>query len=146
MLALLLLLIAAYVRLGIGRTLVPIAEKWLVRVPFSIYLAWISVATIANASSLLDYLSWGGWGISPEGWTIVMLIAATGIAAAVTLSRSDVAFGSVIVWAFAGIGVKHADAPVVSAAAWATAGAMVLVTALGAILGQRRQQLSTPTT
>jgi hypothetical protein len=146
MLALLLLLIGVYVRLRIGRTLVPRAEKWLVHVPFSIYLSWISVATIANASSLLDYVGWGGWGISPEGWTVVMLIAATGITAAVTLTRSDVAYGLVIVWAFAGIGVKHPGTPLVSAAAWATAVVVALVTAVGAILGRQRRQSSTPAT
>ena len=59
MLALLLFLIAMYLRLGIGRIKVGRAFKWLVHVPFSIYLGWITVATVANATSLLDYLGWG---------------------------------------------------------------------------------------
>jgi len=132
MTALLLLLIRIYLRLETGRTSIPAAETWLVRVPFSIYLGWISVATIANASSLLDYLGWGGWGISPEIWTVIMLVAATGITAAVGFTRGDVAFGAVIVWAFVGIAVKHAGTPIVSIAAWSTTAIAAMATLVGA--------------
>jgi benzodiazapine receptor len=121
MIALLLLLITIYLRLGVGREDVPAGEKWLVQVPFSIYLGWITVATIANATSLLDYLGWGGWGIDPEVWTVIMLVAASAIALAMALTRRDVAYLLVLVWAFAGIGVKHSGAPIVATAAWAAA-------------------------
>ncbi len=123
---LLLLLIAIYLRLSIGRTPVSGAEKWLVRVPFSIYLGWVTVATISNISTLLDYLNWSGWGISPEIWTIILLVSATAITLAVVFTRQDIAYALVVVWAFAGIAVKHADTPIVAAAAW-------LVTALTAL-------------
>ncbi|MGD2103853.1 MAG: tryptophan-rich sensory protein [Anaerolineae bacterium] len=146
MVALLLLLIAIYLRLGIGRTSVPIAETWLVRVPFSIYLGWVTVATIANASSLLDYLSWSGWGLGPQTWTVVLLAAATGITAAVAFTRGDTAYGAVIAWALVGIAVKHADTPVVSGTAWAMTAAVLVVTVVGAWLHRRRQTtLSSPT-
>lgn len=127
MVALLLLLIAVYLRLGIGRTAVPARERWLVRIPFSIYLGWVTVATIANATSLLDYVGWGRWGISPELWTVIMLVIATGITAAVAFTRGDVAYAAVIVWAFAGIAIKHAGTPVVSITAWATAAVVALL-------------------
>jgi hypothetical protein len=131
MVALLLLLIAIYLRAGIGRLRVAAAEKWLVQIPFSIYLGWITVATIANVTSLLDYLQWGGWGLSPETWAIIMLVAAAVIASAVSITRGDVAYVLVIVWAFAGIAVKHQATPVV---AW-TAGALALVVALTLLVG-----------
>jgi len=139
MLAILLLLIAIYVRLDIGRTPVPTAERWLVHVPFSIYLGWITVATIANVTSLLDYLNWSGWGISPEAWTVIMLIAGVGIASAVSLTRGDVAYMLVIVWAFAGIAVKHADTPVVATAAWVATALAALMLVVGVLF--RRQKL-----
>ena len=131
MLALLLLLIAIYLRLDIGRARVPTAEKWLVHIPFSIYLGWITVATIANVTSLLDYLNWSGWGISPEAWTVIMLVAGVAIASAVSLTRGDVAYMLVIVWAFVGIAVKHAGTPVVATAAWVTTALVVLMLAVG---------------
>lgn len=142
MVALLLLLIAVYLRLGIGRTEVSTVEKWLVRVPFSIYLGWITVATIANATSLLDYLNWSGWGISPQAWTVIMLVAGAGIASAVSLTRGDVAYTLVIAWAFAGIGVKHAGTPVVATAAWVMTVVVALMTVVGTLLNRRRQPRS----
>jgi hypothetical protein len=76
--ALLLLLIAIYLRLGTGFSRVPAAETWLVRVPFSIYLGWITVATIANATSLLDYLNWSGTMIvAVAAWAAAVVVALT---------------------------------------------------------------------
>jgi hypothetical protein len=139
MLALLALLMAIYLRLDIGRAQVPPAEKWLVQVTFSIYLGWITVATIANVTSLLDYLKWGGWGIGPEAWAVIMLAAGVGIASAVSLTRGDVAYMLVIVWAFAGIAVKHAGTPVVAPAAWVAAAAATLMLAAGVLLKRSKR-------
>ena len=55
MLILLATLIAVYLRLGIGQTKVSTGETWAVRIPFSIYLGWITVATVANVSDVLDF-------------------------------------------------------------------------------------------
>ncbi len=140
MLSLLLLLIAIYLRLDIGRAQVPAAEKWLVHIPFSIYLGWITVATIANVTSLLDYLNWSGWGISPEAWTVIMLVAGVGIASAVSLTRGDVAYMLVIVWAFAGIAVKHAGTPVVATAAWVTTALAALMVVVGFLYRKRLKE------
>ena len=144
MLALLILLIVIYLRVGIGAIQVSAAEKWLVQIPFSIYLGWITVATIANVTSLLDYLGWGGWGIAPEVWAVVMLVAGAIISSAVSITRGDIAYVLVIVWAFAGIAVKHSGTPLVSV----TAGLMAVVVALTLLIGvpRRRQRLQDPST
>jgi len=144
MFGLLLLLIAVYLRLDIGRARVSTAEKWLVHIPFSIYLGWITVATIANVTSVLYYLNWNGWGIRPEVWAVIMLVVGAGIASAVSISRGDVAYVLVIVWAFVGIAVKHAATPLVAI----TAGLMALIVALTLLVGvprnkQRRRNLPT---
>jgi benzodiazapine receptor len=140
MVALLLLLIAIYLRLGTGRTRVSTAETWLVRVPFSIYLGWITVATVANATSLLDYLNWTGWGLSPEAWAVIMLVAAAVIASAVSITRGDVAYVLVIVWAFVGIAVKHSDTPLIAILAGFLAGFVLGTLLLGVPLGGDRLQ------
>ena len=49
-------LIAVYVRLGFRRFKVSRAETWTARVPFSVYLGWITVATVANISDVLYYV------------------------------------------------------------------------------------------
>lgn len=88
MLSLLALLIAIYWRLNIGRVQVSAREKWLVDLPFGIYLGWISVATIANISDLLYYWHWDGFGISPELWAVIMPVIAAAIALAMALTRA----------------------------------------------------------
>jgi benzodiazapine receptor len=144
MLTLLFSLIAIYLRLEIGRARVGRAERWLVRVPFSIYLGWITVATIANVTTLLDYLNWSGWGISPEAWTVIVLAAGVGIASAVSLTRGDVSYMLVIAWAFAGIGVKHADTPVVATAAWVATALVALMLVVGVLVNRRRERPLAP--
>lgn len=140
MLALLGLLIAIYLRIGSGgQEDVSTAERWMLHIPFSIYLGWITVATVANVTSLLDYLQWGGWGISEEVWMIIMLVVAGGIASAVTLIRRDVAYMLVILWAFVGIAVKHAAVSVVAAATWVVTVLLALVL-VGSIVLERRQK------
>jgi hypothetical protein len=138
MIILLLLLIIIYLRLEIGRTAVPAGEKWLVQLLFSIYLGWISVATIANASSVLDYINWGGWGLSPEIWTVIMLLAGVGLAAAMLFSRDDIAYALIIIWAFVGIAIKNSETMVVAAAAWIAAGLVVVLLAVLVILRRNR--------
>ena len=142
MIALLLLLIAIYLRLGIGRAAVPTAERWLVQLPFSIYLGWISVATIANVTSVLDYLNWNGWGISPEVWTGIMLLAGVVLAFAMAFTRGDMAYGLVIIWAFAGIAVRHAGTQIVATTAWIAVGLAVLALIIGLFLNRRPGQRS----
>ncbi len=137
MLALLILLIAIYLILDINRTHVSPGERWLVHLPFSIYLGWITVATIANATSLLDYLKWTGWGISPQLWAVIMLIAAIAIAITASLTRSDAAYLLVLVWAFAGIAVKQADAPLVSTSAWIATALAALLIPIGFLFRKR---------
>jgi hypothetical protein len=137
MIALLLLLITIYLRLEIGRATVSPAERWLVHVPFSIYLGWITVATIANVTTVLDYLGWSGWGIGDEMWAVIMLVAAGGIAAAVSLTRGDVAYSLVIVWALAGIAVKHAGTPGVAVTAWIMTAFVGVMLVVGVVLKGR---------
>ena len=143
MLALLISLIAVYLALDIGRIHVPAVEKATVDLPFSIYLGWITVATIANATTALDHLGWGGWGISPAVWTVIMLVAALGIAAAVSLTRGDIAFAAVLVWATIGIAVAQSDTPLVATTAQITAALIVLLAVGGAWIHRRPRRSST---
>ena len=138
MLALLLLLIAIYLRLDIGRAQVSGVERWLVDVPFSVYLGWITVATIANVTVVLDYLGWNGWGISPQAWTVIMLFAGLVIATAMSLTRGDVAYSLVLIWAYVGIAVKHQDTPVVAVTAGVTAALIGLMLVIGVLLKRGR--------
>ena len=140
MVTLLVLLILIYIRLGIGQVKVPAAERWLVHLLFSVYLGWISVATIANITSVLDYLNWGQWGLSAEFWTVVMLLVAVTLAWAMSITRGDMAYGLVLIWALVGIAVKNSQTPVVATAAWAAAGLVVVGMVTGIVVRVRKQK------
>ena len=144
MLVLLLSLIAIYLRLQIGQVQVRTAERWCVDATFSLYLGWITVATIANVTDLLYYLQWAGWGISPETWAFIMLAAAVVITAAMCLTRGDVLYALVIIWALVGIAVKQADVPAVATAAWVAAAAVAVALVAGIIVARRRTPLPAP--
>ncbi|MFC2055446.1 tryptophan-rich sensory protein [Chloroflexota bacterium] len=117
MLTLLISLIVIYQRLGIGQQTVPAGERWLVQLPFSVYLGWITVATIANVTALLEFVNWSGFGISPEIWTFIMLVVAIAVAGLMAYYRQDIAYLLVLIWAFVGIGVEQSDTPQVATAA-----------------------------
>lgn len=141
MFALLLLLIAIYLRVGVGRARVSLADKWCIHIPFSLYLGWITVATIANVTAVLYYLRWSGWGISPEAWAIIMLIVGAGVASTVSLTRADITYTLVIIWAFTGIAVKHASTPPVAMTAWVMAGVVTAMLFVGMFLqGKHRSR------
>ena len=103
MLCILFSLIQIYQRLQIGLVTVPTIQKWLVHVPFSIYLGWITVATIANVTTLLVDFGWDGFGVEPEIWTMLVIVVGASIGSRVVQDRKDYAYGLVIVWAYYGI-------------------------------------------
>jgi hypothetical protein len=137
MLILLGLLIASYLALNVGRTSSTGAEKWFVDVPFSIYLGWISVATIANFSAWLYSIQWDGLGIAPQTWSVIMIVIASVLGTLMTFLRRDSGYAFVLAWAFAGIGVNQAGEALVSNAAW-TAAALALGLAIFSIIQRRR--------
>lgn len=82
-------------------------EKFFIKFPFSIYFGWITVATIANITTLLVSLSWDGFGISEPIWTVIIISVGSIIGIATVLRNRDIAYGLVLVWAYAGILIKH---------------------------------------
>jgi hypothetical protein len=82
-------------------------EKLFVRLPFSIYFGWITVATIANVTIFLISINWSGFGISESVWTIIILLIGTLIGILRMLKDKNIAYGLVFVWAYIGIYIKH---------------------------------------
>jgi hypothetical protein len=124
MLGLLISLLIIYQRLGIGVGKSSPRERWLIDMPFSIYLGWISVATIANVSVVLLDLNWSGFGISETIWTVLVLIVGIVLGLLMTLRRSEVFYTLVLIWAFIGITQNGSGDNLVNITAWA--GAIIL--------------------
>ena len=100
-------LLAIYLRLEIGLRASSWGEKLLAQLPFSVYLGWITVATIANITAVLVYAGWNRFGVSEQAWTVIVLVIAALITLAILFARNDVFFALVILWAFLGILIKR---------------------------------------
>ena len=100
-------LISIYVRLRIGKSAVSLRERLAVQLPFSVYLGWITIASIANVAATLVSIGWDGFGISPETWAILVVAVALIITMLMLFTRKDVAYSLVIIWALVGIGIKQ---------------------------------------
>lgn len=107
MAVLLFALLAIYLRLRIGQEKVPREEKILVHLPFSVYLGWITIATIANVTAFLVDINWDGFGLSQVFWTYFVIIVAIILTALILFTRKDIAYAAVVIWASYGIYAKQ---------------------------------------
>jgi hypothetical protein len=107
MFALLATLIMIYLRLNIGKSNASLKEKLTVHLPFSAYLGWITIASIADVATALVSINWDGFGLSATTWAIALIVVALAITLLVTFTRRDIAYCLVILWALVGIAVKQ---------------------------------------
>lgn len=91
----------------VSREKLNVKDRLFLSLPFSIYLGWISVATIANITAFLVDLNWSGWGITEPTWTIVILIIGALIAIIRGHQSKSIPYLLVFTWAYFGIWVKH---------------------------------------
>jgi hypothetical protein len=144
MVGLLATLIAIYLRLNIGRPnpSLPAAEKLLVQAPFSLYLGWITVATIANIASFLVYLDWDGFGIAGPTWSAIMISVAVVVAGVLLVNRRNLAYAGVLVWALFGIRTAFINEWLIANAALIAA-VLIIVLALTGYYRTRQTQAQT---
>jgi hypothetical protein len=109
MVGLLVSLIFIYTRLKIGIEDVSRKKKYMVHMPFSVYLGWITVAPIANVSALLVALGWNANNATAIYITVVMILIALTLTLVNINVRGDVAYSAVLVWALGGIVQKQID-------------------------------------
>jgi hypothetical protein len=133
-------LISIYLRLDIGKTKVGLREKFVVHVPFSTYLGWITIASIANIAVTLVSVNWGGFGIIPETWATLIIAVALLITILVLVKRADIAYGLVIIWAFLGIAAGQIGNQNIIILAQASAVIVLLVVAATILLTKQKLQ------
>jgi translocator protein len=133
MLVLLASLIVTYLRLrpapgtATARGDLSRAERVWARGTFSVYLGWITIATVANVTiALYD----GGWRdgflfLPAQAWGVVTLLVATALGGRMLLRYRDLAYAAVLVWAFVGIVVAQSAS--VFVAGTAVVGALALL-------------------
>jgi translocator protein len=121
-------LILIYLRLGVSKSKVKLREKLAVHLPFSVYLGWITVASIADVAATLVHYNWNGFGIIPQTWAILVVVVTLIITMLMLAIRKDIAFALVIIWALVGIGVNHSGNQTI--VRLTEAGAVIVVIAL----------------
>jgi translocator protein len=114
--------LALVVMVALLGTLVALAERVraaagsalgmaIVVTPFQLYLAWISVALIANTFQFAHAAEWGELGLGETNWSIVMMVVATLLGWAMVVLKRVWPFPLVVAWALWGIGARHAELP-----------------------------------
>ncbi len=112
MLLLFMSLLVIYLRLGIGRRNdVSNTEKGLVHLPFSIYIGWITIATIANVTAFLVKYGWNRFGLDEQFWTVLVIAVGIIITLGMIFIRNDIFYSFVVIWALAGILIKRLANP-----------------------------------
>ncbi|MGB3618025.1 MAG: hypothetical protein WBA12_07895 [Catalinimonas sp.] len=94
-------------------------DRWWVAAPLSIYLGWISVATVANVSQTLVAR---GWPSDALAWAVVVLsVVGVVLAGVVVATRGNAFFTLTVVWALVGTAARRYraadDVPLVAAVA-----------------------------
>jgi len=107
MLIILACLLMIYLRLNIGNSSANKKEKYMVHLPFSVYLGWITIATIANVTALLVKANWNNFGLGEPFWAVLVIVVGIIITLAMLFTRNDIYYALVVDWAILGILIKR---------------------------------------
>lgn len=116
-----------YARLKVSLEIVPMKKKLFIHLPISLYLSWISVAALANLSIYVEAVGWDKFGMSEPAWFGLLLLAANAVWLWVALTRSDMIFGTVYLWAFWSIAVQNDGIPGASTLSWIAVGLVLAI-------------------
>ena len=121
MLLLLGTLIAIHLEIGIEDHL-SWRDRVFIATPFALYLAWISVAVVANSFQYLTYLDVDLELGAGSGWTALMMVVTTVVGVFMAWRRRVWLFPIVVAWAVTGIAVRFPESSLVAGTGWTAAG------------------------
>ena len=102
--------------------------------PFIIYSGWLTVACIANVTIYLTKIGWDGWGLSPQGWTFILIGIATLLNLIVTWRQNMREFALVGAWGLVAIGVANTEGyQAITQMAYVCAGLLIVSCGIHAI-------------
>jgi hypothetical protein len=136
MLILLGCLLFIYLRLNVGKSETTRAERYFAHLPFSVYLGWITIATIANVTALLVNTNWNTWGLGEQFWAVAVIIVGIAIALSMLFTRKDIYYSLVVDWALLGILLKRLSVTTVPDQSVVVVTIVGLVLITGAVIAQ----------
>lgn len=95
--------------------------RWLVQMPFSIYLGWITAATLVNFRVASYNAGWFQPGLSDTAWTYLLIAVAALIAIWIGRRWSDPVYMLAIIWAIIAIGVANKAETMLAWTCWGVA-------------------------
>lgn len=114
MLGLLASLILTYLKINKSKLEKGYKSK-IVKATFSIYLGWISVATIANITVALFKNGVTEFIFNGQIWASILILIA-GVLASIFIFRKDYFYPAVIIWAIVGIAIKFSSVNIINIA------------------------------
>jgi hypothetical protein len=105
-------------------------DHLLKKITISVYLGWISVATVANFSAFLVSKNWQGGIIGEMNWAVLMIFLVTILTLYMIYFQRDISFAMVIVWALFGISQKQPDNKFLEPGAFAFYSYVVIIFAI----------------
>lgn len=109
----------------IGKTRVFGLERYL-RIPFSLFAGWLTVATVVNVSGVLAVNDWGEPSFLYPVWGVTVLLAASVIGLTTRFYWRDPLYGGVFAWALLGIALKDGRPSIIVLSAALLAGLFAL--------------------
>lgn len=133
--------VLAYDWLGVARSPSASRAERILTIPVSIYVAWLTIATVANVALVLAAYEWDGFGISYPIWGTIMIVVGVGLGVALLLLFRDAVFPLVYAYAYLGIMVRRlGEVPPVVISAAVGAGLFALLFVLFKVIESRRPQ------
>lgn len=130
MLLLLFSLVQLVIKLDLERWDAPLDVIAFIWWPLSLYLGWIILATVSNIAAFLVSVGWDGSPLTPQAWTVLMIIVSTGVYVLLTFKRFMREASAVGIWGLVAIAVEQWDtSPAIVYAA--IGGAVVLLITSG---------------
>ncbi len=93
-------LIRIHQRFRIADPNAPLAEKAFIFFPFGVYFGWITIALLANITTLGVAMGWSAWGVGGVYWTIACMILGTLAGLLMIFRFNNIWYGLTGVWAF----------------------------------------------
>ncbi len=114
------------------------AETWLVKIPFSIYFGWVTVASILNASIALVYLGVRMTDFPSQILGAILIVIAVILGILMRFKLGLVAYPLTVAWALTAIAVAHGGETIIVVTS-AIAVIILLLAALSAFLNAKNQ-------
>ncbi|MEI5995528.1 tryptophan-rich sensory protein [Candidatus Enterococcus mansonii] len=102
-----LLIVLIYINQLLSKEILTKKDFIFIRLPFSVYFGWITIATIANITAFFVDKKIAFLQNNQEFWTISILIVGLVIIGATIIRNRNIAYGLATLWAYYGILVKH---------------------------------------